>query len=196
MTQRKAESSSSDNPPPESWPCRYRAWLDVLAQGEIHCRFQGKFSASDVVQQTLMHAWRDREQCRADDEKQRMAWMRQILAHQLAQLARHYGGTQQRDVSKEVSLDDSLACSSQRLGDIVSNQEPTPSEIVMEHERQLHLSDVLDRLSTDDRLVIVLRNLQELSYQEIATRMNRSEGAVRVLWLRALQRLKKEMKGD
>jgi RNA polymerase sigma-70 factor, ECF subfamily len=38
--------------------------------------------------------------------------------------------------------------------------------------------------------VIVLRNLQELSHEEVSQRMNRSPGAVRMLWVRALTALR------
>ena len=37
------------------------------------------------------------------------------------------------------------------------------------------------------------RNLQELDYAEIAHRMNRRPGAVRMLWVRALARLRDEI---
>jgi RNA polymerase sigma-70 factor (ECF subfamily) len=49
---------------------------------------------------------------------------------------------------------------------------------------------VLERLPEDYRQVIVLRNLQELPYEEIAERMNRTSGAVRMLWVRALAQLR------
>ena len=38
--------------------------------------------------------------------------------------------------------------------------------------------------------VIVLRNLQGLSFDEIADRMERKPGAVRMLWLRAIEKFK------
>ena len=97
------------------WLIRYESWLKTLARLEIDSRFQGKFSASDAVQQTLLEAWKDWDEFRGTEEPQRLAWLRQILAHQLAHLARHYAGTQKRDVSREVSLQNSLARSSDRL---------------------------------------------------------------------------------
>ena len=38
--------------------------------------------------------------------------------------------------------------------------------------------------------MIVLRNLQGLSFDEIAARMNKKAGAVRMLWLRAMEKFK------
>ncbi len=71
------------------WLIRYESWLKILARLEIDSRFHGKFSASDAVQQTLLEAWKDWDAFRGTEEPQRLAWLRQILAHQLAHLARH-----------------------------------------------------------------------------------------------------------
>ncbi len=51
---------------------------------------------------------------------------------------------------------------------------------------------MIDRLPSDYRQVLYLRNFEDLSYADIAARMQRSEGAVRVLWARAVQRLRDE----
>jgi RNA polymerase sigma-70 factor (ECF subfamily) len=45
-------------------------------------------------------------------------------------------------------------------------------------------------LSNDYREVLVLRNLQGLPFEEVATRIGRSVGATRMLWLRAIEKLR------
>jgi DNA-directed RNA polymerase specialized sigma24 family protein len=67
---------------------KYESWLRWLARREIDSRFHGKFSASDAVQQTMIEAWKGWDNFRGEEEPQRRAWLRQILAHQLAHLAR------------------------------------------------------------------------------------------------------------
>lgn len=106
---------------------RYEPWLRCLARMEIDSRFQGKFSASDAVQQTMLAAWQGWDKFRGEDESQRRAWLRQILAFQLANLARHYAGTQKRDVAREFSIDVSLNRSSLRLDNLLIADESTPS---------------------------------------------------------------------
>ena len=54
---------------------------------------------------------------------------------------------------------------------------------------QCRLADALEKLSADYRTVFVLRNIDHIPFNEIAIRMGRSPGAVRVLWTRAMQRL-------
>ncbi|MFO0906505.1 MAG: sigma-70 family RNA polymerase sigma factor [Pirellulales bacterium] len=178
------------------WLLRYQAWLKLLARLEIDRRFQGKFSESDAVQQTLFEAWRCWDRFQGDEEPARLAWLRQILAHQLAHLARRYGATQKRDAAREQSLDQSLAQSAHRLRDVLAADQSTPSAALQREEQSLQLAAALDRLPSDYREVLVLRNLEELSHDEIATRLGRSPGAVRMLWLRALAALRTEFLRD
>lgn len=81
-------------PPGErtTWLLRNEAWLRLLARHEVNARYASKFDPSDVVQQTLFEAWQGWERLEARDEAQRLAWLRQILAHQLAHHVRHFGG--------------------------------------------------------------------------------------------------------
>jgi RNA polymerase sigma-70 factor (ECF subfamily) len=174
---------------------RYEPWLRLLARVEIDSRFAGKFSASDAVQQTLTEAWRCWSEFRGQGERERLAWLRQILAHQLAHLARHYAGTQKRDIAREVSLEQSLAQSTARLEHMLAADNSSPSQQIERREQQLLLADVLERLPDDYRRVLILRHLSGLSHAEVAKQMNRSIGAVRMLWIRALARLRDEVSG-
>jgi RNA polymerase sigma-70 factor (ECF subfamily) len=176
-----------------AWLVRYEPWLKLLAGMEIESRFQGKFSASDAVQQTLMEAWRDWDQFRGREEAQRRAWLRQILAHQLAHLARHYIGTQKRDLGREVSIDASLNQSSMRLERFEVADQTSPSQLAANREQSLQLAQVLEQLPADYRQVIILRHLEELPHEEVARRMNRTPGAVRMLWMRALAELRQRI---
>lgn len=165
-------------------------WLRVLAQREIDSRFHGKFSASDAVQQTLFEAWQGWDNFRGEDEPQRRPWLRKILSHQLAHLARHYAGTRKRDVSREVAIQQSLGHFAARLDELIPADLSTPSNLAIRDEQQLHLAVTLEQLPADYRTVILLRHIEDLSHAEIASRMKRSEGAVRMLWVRALAQLR------
>jgi RNA polymerase sigma-70 factor, ECF subfamily len=170
----------------------YRPWLHLLARLELDRQFQGKFDASDVVQQTLLEACRDLPKFRGGTEGELLAWLRQVLAHVIAHEIRRYRGTQQRDVAREVSLERSLAESSQRLGDMLAASGSSPSQQAVRHEQEVLLAEVLARLPDDYREVLILRNLEGLSHEEVAQRMGRGVGAVRMLWVRALTRVRKE----
>jgi RNA polymerase sigma-70 factor, ECF subfamily len=191
--QSEALSALSGDDQRTAWLMRYEAWLRLLARTEIDSRFQGKFDASDAVQQTLLEAWKGWDNFRGSEEPQRLAWLRQILAHQLAHLARHYAGTQKRDVKREAALEESLCQSAQRLDAMLPAADPSPSQAAAASEQRLRLAQVLEQLPADYRQVIVLRNLEGLSHDEVARRMNRTPGAVRMLWLRALAALREAL---
>ena len=172
---------------------RYQSWLRLLARMEIDSGFCGKFDPSDFVQQTLLEACRDMPQFRGRTEGELRAWLRQILAHVLAHEIRRYRGTQRRDLARERSLEQSLEQSSLRLGGLLADTGPSPSQNVAAREQEVLLANVLARLPEDYREVILLRNLQELPHEEVARRMGKTAGAVRMLWVRALARLKAEI---
>ena len=69
-------------------------------------------------------------------------------------------------------------------------EEPSPSRLLQREERFERLDDALHGLPEDHREVIRLCRLERLTIREVAERMNRSPGAVKMLLARALQELK------
>ena len=193
MTDNSPEYSHGGEPgsvPPEGWLVRFRPWLGLIARMEVESRFQGKFDASDVVQQTLMEAWQAAPQFRGKTEAERIAWLRKILAHVLAHEVRRYQGTQKRNLRREFSIEKSMDQSSRQLDAVLASALATPSQQVAKQEQEVMLAAVIDKLPAEYREVIILRNLEGLSHSEVAERMGRSPGAIRMLWVRALQELR------
>ena len=155
---------------------RYRSWLGLLARLQVEPRFRAKFDPSDIVQQTMLEAVRDWPKFRGGTEAELAAWLRQILAHVLLHEMRRFGGAQRRDVGREVSLEQALAESSRRLGDALAAPGSSPSEQAGRHELELRLADAMARLPADYAEVILLRNIEGLSHEEIARRMGRGSG--------------------
>jgi RNA polymerase sigma-70 factor (ECF subfamily) len=165
-----------------------RNYLCVLAQNHVEGRLRTKADASDLVQQTMLEAYRDFGQFRGGTEQEWLAWLRRILAHNAAHFIRHYRGTGKRQLGREVALD--TGSEGGTLAALVpTDRGESPSEMLLRKERELLLADALVQLPPDYREVICLRNLQRLSFEEVAQRMGRSRPAVQMLWMRALQKL-------
>ena len=172
---------------------RYRSWLGLLARMQVDARFRAKFDPSDIVQQTFLEAVREWPKFRGETEAELASWLRQILAHVLLHEMRRYNGTLRRDVDREVSLEKALAESSRQLGEALAAPGLSPSEHASRHELELQLANALARLPADYAEVILWRNIEGLPHDEVARRMGRGVGAVRMLWVRALARLREEL---
>ena len=168
----------------------YRNYLRLLARVEIGRRLQGKLDASDLVQDTFTEAHRNFTLFRGKDEPQFVQWLRQILAARTANLVRHYFGTQGRNVRLEQELAAALDNSSCALGLQLAGSQSSPSQAAARREQAVLLADALSRLPEDYRDAIVLRNLEGLTFPEVARRMGRSQDSVEKLWLRGLARLR------
>jgi RNA polymerase sigma factor (sigma-70 family) len=72
----------------------------------------------------------------------------------------------------------------------------TSEDLLIDSEQSLHLSNALNDLPTRQRLAIVLKIYDGLSYHEISQIMGRSVSAVDSLLIRAKKNLRKKLKGN
>src|SRR5947209_16530969 len=142
----------------------YRAYLDLLARVEIGRRLQKKVDASDIVQETFLEAHRNFGKFRGSGEAEFVAWLRGILAARVANLVRHYIGTQGRDIRREQRLEIELDQSWRTLDRGLFALQSTPSQQATRREQGVLVADALARLPDDYREVIVLRHLEELTF--------------------------------
>lgn len=168
----------------------YRNYLRLLARLEIGKRLQGKLDASDLVQETFLDAHRYFPKFAGHEEPQFAHWLRTILAGKVANLVRHYFGTQRRDVRLEQDLEADLDNSSRMLGHELAASIVSPSQDAARREQAVLLADALEQLPPDYREVLVLRHLEGLTFPDIAGRMERSQDSVEKLWLRGLAKLR------
>jgi RNA polymerase sigma-70 factor, ECF subfamily len=172
---------------------QYRNYLIVLASTQIERRLQPRISPSDVVQETMLRAHQHFGQFRGGTEQELLAWLRQILVNNLAKFVEQHVLAARRDVRREVSIERlgaSLEQSTIQLAALVPAVGKTPSMAVQQREEAIVLADRLAQLPDDYRDVLVLRNLQGLPFEEISQRIDRSVGATRMLWLRAIEKLR------
>ena len=171
----------------------YFNYLTVLASTQLDNRLKKRVSPSDLVQETMLAAHRDFNAFRGESPQELVGWLRQILINVLhGAIARHVKAGK-RDIRREISIDQvevNVDRSAANLAAILSAKIDSPSSPVHAEERASALADHLSKLRPDYREVIVLRNLKGLSFDEIAEQMDRSSGAVRMLWLRAMDRFK------
>jgi RNA polymerase sigma-70 factor (ECF subfamily) len=177
----------------------YRNYLYLVARTQIDLHLQAQVNPSDLVQEAMLEALRDFHQFRGGTEAELLAWLRSVLLHNLAGLVERHVLARKRDVRRAVSLEQCLTeleNSAAKVEAALMSPDGTPSSEAQRRERAAVLADQLALLPADYREVIVLRNLEGLPFEQVARRMGRSAGAVRVLWLRALDRLRQLLKQD
>lgn len=173
----------------------FRNYLVVLARLRLESRLRSKLDPSDIVQQTLLEAHRDRDQFRGRNSAERAAWLRQILARNMANAARDLRRGK-RDVAKEQSLEAALDESSARIGAWLAADQSSPSEPALRAERLLALADAMAKLPDDQRQAVELHHLSGQPLAEVADEMNRSKGAVAALLFRALKSLRASLHSE
>ena len=157
---------------------RYRSYLLLLARIRLDRKLRGKLDASDVVQQTMLEAHQAAGSFRGESVAERAAWLRQILARNLANAVRDLTRGK-RDVMRERSLQAGLQSS--------------PSQQAQRHERALLLAQALAALPNQQREAVVLRHFQGSSLADIAEELGTTTAAVTGLLHRGLKNLRKAL---
>ena len=171
---------------------QYRDYLVLLAQLQVGPRERAKVDVSGVVQQTLLEAHQAQDQFHGRSHDQRLAWLRRILANNLADEFRKLH-TDMRDIAREQSFDAAIEQSSARLAAWLPADDPTPSAILQSEERSLRLVAALHRLPPAQREALVLQHWHGWSLAEIATHLGRTPAAVAGLLKRGLRQLRDEL---
>jgi RNA polymerase sigma-70 factor (ECF subfamily) len=138
-----------------------------------------------------MEAQQDFARFQGDSDGEMLGWLRQVLLNNLANFRRHYRGTKKRQAAREVGLHSGSSSGAREGG--LQSETPTPSVEAMMGEQSAVLTNALARLPDDYRRALLLRYQEDRSFEEIGNLMQRSPNAARKLWLRAVERLQKEM---
>ncbi len=188
------QARAGDGQALESLLQRYREYVRLLVRCRARGRLQARVDSSDFVQETLLRAARNIQQFQGTGEEEWCAWLARIAENEVVHQVRHHLGAAKRAASREQALAEpgDSADGASRLERWLTKAQSSPSLAAMRKERSLLLADALARLPDDYREVLILRHLDGLDFPEVARRMNRSAGAVRVLWTRALKKLREE----
>ena len=175
---------------------RHRGALEVQARLQVGRRLRAKLDFDDLMQELSLEAHRDIAQFRGRSEGEFVSWLRKVFSTILSNQVRRYLGTRRRDLRREQPIavgrdDTSRAVVDRRL---IAPQS-SPSQQAARRERAELLVEALDTLPQTYREVIILRNLEGLSFSEVAEKMGRTEDSVKNMWLRALSRLRRTL-GD
>lgn len=137
-----------------------------------------KLDAEDVLQETLLRAFRCIEEFQWEGEKSFERWLGGIATNFILHSARRYGLRKHLRIVRDPEA-----------------KGVSPSRHQRREERLSRLVRSIDELNPEYRQVVRLSRLEGLKIEEIAERMGRSTGSVRNLLFRAMKQLRESF-GD
>lgn len=163
-----------------------------MARSQLDDRLRSKLDASDIVQQTLLQAHRGLADFRGTTEAEMAAWLRQILAHNLAHAVRDFG-RDKRNIGRERSLQAAVDASSARLESWLAAEQSSPSQLAQRNEQVLQLCDALEQLPESQRDAVRLHYWEGCTLAEMSARLDRTPAAVAGLLKRGMRKLRELM---
>ena len=90
-----------------------------------------------------------------------------------------------------ISMEQGAATNDNEQGIQIAEEAPGPDEIAEKNQLKELIKDAMDSLSADHRQVLILRDILDMSYKEIADTLNVNEGTIKSRISRARSGLKK-----
>ena len=195
MTQEPEEASKVGIEPTDVELVRAYRSGDIRAFEELHRRYVASIFrlvrrklgdallAEDIAQETFMKALKMMD--RVDDSFNFGGWVHTVARNLCFDELRR----RQRDLRAEGSVEDD----DEFLANLPSTSRSfDPVDVQESNETRRRVWSVAQRLPEKYRLVLTLRELQDLSYRQIARTLKMSESAVETLLYRARLRFKEE----
>ena len=159
-------------------------------------RLRGRLDADDIVQEAFIEAT---ERFEVYVEKQDMPfflWLRFITVQKLFQMHRRHLGVKSRDAGREISIYSSPCpqATSAVLAAHLLGKHTSPSLAAMRAETTNRVEQALNSMNEVDREILALRRFEKLKNEQVAKLLNISKTAASNRYIRALERLQKEVK--
>lgn len=160
----------------------FSPYVRVIVHALRDRRVQARLGDSDLMQDVFLEAHRHFASFRGSTVAELAAWLRQVAVRTTLRALRDHGETAKRALQREQSLDD--------LGDLLADGASSPSQRAIRDEQAARIAEALTRLPDEMQQVLLGRHVDDLPHAELARRLGKGEGAVRMLYLRALERLR------
>jgi RNA polymerase sigma-70 factor (ECF subfamily) len=189
-------AASGDHRATQQLFARHRVRLKRMVSSRLNPRLAARIDPSDIVQESLADAAQNFNEYLQTRPIPFYPWLRQFAWERLVRAYRKHVLAQRRSVRREQNLDILLSDESVAvLADRFLAADTNPVERLAKSERRKTIHDFLAKLPPEDRELVVLRFIEQLSPAEVAAVLQITEPAAKMRQLRILRRLRAEM-GD
>jgi RNA polymerase sigma-70 factor (ECF subfamily) len=168
----------------------HRDRLRRMVAVRLDPRLNARVDASDVVQEALAEAERELDRYLLRPGMPFYPWLRRFAWDRLLKLHRFHVQAR-RSVGREAGAGLPLPDGSVRdLVERIAGSGTSPSRRLIREELRAGVRQALDAMAAPDREVLVLRYLEQLSFDDVSAVLGIGVGAVKMRHLRALARLR------
>lgn len=171
---------------------RHREALRHMVRARLDQRLSRRVDASDVVQDVLLEASQRLADYLRDPRLPFSLWLREMAKDRIIDLHRRHRVAVRRSLDKEQPLSPAAFGdrSSLELAAQLRDPELTPAANALHRELHQRFLDALDRMDEEDREILVIRHVEQLSNSDAAAILGLSAPAAGMRHLRALRRMR------
>jgi RNA polymerase sigma-70 factor (ECF subfamily) len=150
-----------------------------------------RVEAADILQELTTSAWQSLSGVEWGD-REPFSWLCQQAERRIIDAHRRHFGAQKRSAGREVNLSAGGSSGGDEGGgmaDLLAASLTSPSGVLSRQQKEIHMLQALESLPEDAREALRMRYVEGLPSKEIAQKLGRTDGAVRVLLTRSLQKL-------
>lgn len=142
--------------------------------------------AADIVQEVFLKIFRKVDGFRGDCSLK--TWVYRIAIHEAYNQRRWFRRHRGPETSLESDDDNGV-----NYVDFVPDQGRSPFQVTLDHETRERIEQALARIKPVFRTAVVLRDIEELSYEEIASILETNLGTVKSRILRGREAVRREL---
>ncbi len=152
-----------------------RPYVRVIVRSVLHEQKEKLIDESDLIQESLIQASRCCHSFHGQTQVEWLGWLRTITI---------------RTAQRALHVENRRPMTKPELATLIADGSSTPCDELVRQENADRMAVALTHLPEDMQQILLWRVIDDLDYQSIGQLMHRSPGAMRVLYLRALRRLK------
>ncbi|MDA7979668.1 MAG: sigma-70 family RNA polymerase sigma factor [Pirellulales bacterium] len=177
---------------------RHRTALRRMVDMRMDAALKRRVDASDIVQDVLVEANRRLQDYLSNPAMPFHLWLRHMAKDRIIDAHRRHRVAQRRSLDREQPLvaPGGMDHSTMELAEELWDGELTPQAAATRREAIIRFQQALEELDEADQEIVLMRNFEQLSNQEVAQALGLSEPAASMRYLRAIRKLRPKLGGD